>query len=63
MCQRMLPRESIEALEHLDSDILLDDDRIPTEQEIADAFDYEEQAIEPDHCPAGCNGVGCYNCR
>jgi hypothetical protein len=60
MCKQ-LTRFAIEACdpEVVELDVSMD----ITDQQIAEAFDYEEVEIEEDHCPSGCNGSGCHNCR
>jgi hypothetical protein len=72
MCQpiiRNLTRNAIEAIDPVDSDFdelmweAIGHIGTPTDQEIADAFDYEESETMPDICPSGCNGSGCFNCR
>ena len=63
MCQRLLPREAIEASEPTDYELECDQTGlIPTDEELCDAFSDDE--IEPDICPT--NGIGCsgcHNCR
>jgi hypothetical protein len=62
MCQpiqRNLTRNAIEATE---LEPVERDEPVITDQMIADAF-YEEEVNEPDYCPSGCNGSGCFNCR
>lgn len=58
MCQRQLPRYEIDTIEP--ADYLLADDTMPTDAEIEEAFDPDEEP--PYHCPS-CYDFGCNNCR
>lgn len=60
MCQRLLPREAIEAIEPDVADYLVADDRIPTAEAIEEAFEPDEEP--PVNCTR-CFDAGCSNCR
>ena len=63
MCQRLLPRNSIEASEPTDYEMECElSGVIPSDDDVYDAFSDDE--LEPDICPT--NGIGCsgcHNCR
>ena len=65
MCQRLLPREAIEASEPTDYELECDQTGlIPTDEELCDAFSDFETDESPDICPTwGMQCTGCHNCR
>lgn len=64
MCQRLLPREAIEASEPTDYEMECElSGVIPTDEDIYDAFSDNEDEL-PDICPTwGMQCPGCSNCR
>lgn len=60
MCQRILPRYEIEATEPEGADYLLADDTMPTDDQIEEAFEPDE---EPTVNCTRCWDAGCYFCR
>lgn len=60
MCQRILPREAIEAIEPDVAEYLVADESIPTADQIEEAFEPDEEP--PVNCTR-CWDTGCHLCR